>query len=56
MSIKDFQMLIGEIRSEVEEGNVNAVFENIVKVAEVAQTCNKTGLRHLTEMIRYEKK
>jgi hypothetical protein len=56
MSIGEFGRLIDEIKLEVEEGNVNAVLENIVKVTEVAQTCNKTGLRHVTEMIRDRKK
>jgi hypothetical protein len=56
MSIGEFGRLIDEIKLEIEEGNVNAVLENIVKIAEVSQTCNKTGLRNVAEMIRNRKK
>jgi len=55
MSIKEFEDLIIEIKLEVQEQNVNAVFENIIKVAEEARKANKSGFNLMQTFIRSKK-
>lgn len=55
MSIKDFENLIAEIKLEVQEGNVNAVLENIILVASEAKKTNKGGFDLMQNIIRSEK-
>ena len=55
MSISDFEKLIYEIKLEVQEQNVNAVLENIIKVAEEARKANKAGFNLMQNFIRSQK-
>ena len=55
MSIGEFERLIAEIKLEVQEQNVNAVLENIIKVAEEARKANKSGFNLMQGFIRSQK-
>ena len=55
MSISDFERLIIEIKLEVQEGNINAVLENIITVANEARNANKSGFNMMKNFIISEK-
>jgi len=55
MSIKDFEILISEIKCEIQEQNINAVLENIIKVAEEVRNANKSGFELMKSFIRSQK-
>ena len=55
MSIKDFELLIAEIKLEIQEQNINCVLENIIKIATEARKANKSGFNLMQSYIRSQK-
>ena len=55
MSITEFENLIAEIKLEIQEQNVNAVLENLIKLCEVSRKTSKLSFEVMKRFIESAK-